>query len=99
MSKTHAYFENSIVQIGAQKKVTKSLMKSVTQTEGVILTTPEQKIAHHLEENGQSIAWLARKVGFSRPYLHNVLKSPEPWKQTLTPDLRHKINAILKTDY
>jgi hypothetical protein len=99
MSKTHAYFENSIVQVETQKKATRSFMTSVTHPEGVLLTTPEQKIAYHLEENGQSIAWLARKVGFSRPYLHNVLKSPEPWKQALTPELREKINNILKTNY
>lgn len=60
---------------------------------------PERAISDHLRDNGQSITWLAKKVGLSRSYLHNMLKSPPPYKQPLPEAVRQKINEVLKTNY
>jgi hypothetical protein len=71
-------------------------MDSVTQSD---LLTPEQKIVHHLEENGQKIQWLADRVGFSRQYIGLILTGKGKDKKRLTPEIREKINQVLKSDY
>jgi lambda repressor-like predicted transcriptional regulator len=96
MSPTYLIFGNVSVKERPKKnnQITMSVAPVVDYCH-----SPEDLISRHLKENGQSIAWLSRKVNRSRPYLHNVLRSPDPWKKRLTPELRAKINTVLKTNY
>lgn len=61
--------------------------------------TPEELIIEHLQENGQKLSWLAKKIECSIGHLHSVLKGDEFRKRELTEDNRKKINEALGTDY
>jgi hypothetical protein len=95
MSRTHAYICNPHV---LQERQT---VKVNFMSENSVLPrlTPEQHILKHLEAHGTPIAWLARKIGTSRPNLHLMLKGEGSNKRTLAPEYRDKINQILKTNY
>jgi antitoxin component HigA of HigAB toxin-antitoxin module len=95
MSQAHAYLWKPFFPITTVKQ-------SPTMTQhppAVPIPSPEALIVQHLEEEGRKPSWLADRIGISRSHLHNMLKSPEPWKKRLTPELREKINQVLKTNY
>ena len=61
--------------------------------------TPEERIVKHLEDNGQKLSWLAKKIGVTVGHLHSVLKGVDFTKRELTEENRRKINEALNTDY
>jgi hypothetical protein len=63
--------------------------------------TPEELILKHLEDNGQKMSWLAKKIGLTVGHLHSVLKGDgdKGSKRVLTIENRKKINAALNSNY
>jgi lambda repressor-like predicted transcriptional regulator len=65
----------------------------------VKVSTVEQQILAHLNDNGQKLSWLAEKTGVSVGHLHSVLKGRSGVKRTLTEENKAKINQALNTNY
>jgi len=63
------------------------------------LLSAEQLIVKHLDENGQKLSWLAKKIQVTPGHLHSVLKGEGYTKRELTDENRAKINAVLGTNY
>lgn len=61
--------------------------------------TPEELIVKHLEDNGQKMSWLAKKIGLTQGHLHSVLKGVGYTKRELTEENKKKINEVLRTNY
>lgn len=61
--------------------------------------TVEEKIVKHISENGLKTNWLAKKLDISVGHLYCVLKGEGNQKRDLTDGNRHKINAILGTNF
>lgn len=72
---------------------------SVAQINVDYVHSPEELISRHLKENGQKTQWLADKVGYSRQYIQRILRGKGSNKKPLTPEIRQKINHVLKTNY
>jgi uncharacterized protein YehS (DUF1456 family) len=99
MSQTYLIFGSAFAtNYGEPPQKKQSTNMSVTQTVAPPLT-PEEQIVNHLKENGQKIQWLADRVGFSRQYIGLILTGKGKDKKRLTPEIREKINTILKTNY
>jgi uncharacterized protein YehS (DUF1456 family) len=100
MSKSYLIFGSAFAtNYGEPPQKKQSTNMSVTQTAVATPPTPEEQIVHHLKENGQKIQWLADRVGFSRQYIGLILTGKGKDKKRLTPEIREKINTILKTNY
>lgn len=65
----------------------------------VINKTPEELIVEHLEANGQTYTWLAKKLDLSVGHLHLVLKGEGENKKALTEANLSKINETLGTNF
>lgn len=61
--------------------------------------TTEQLIVDHLENNGQKLSWLAKRIELSLGHLHSVLKGEGNVKRELTEDNLKKINEALGTKF
>ncbi len=61
--------------------------------------TAEQLIVKHLDENGQKMNWLAKKIDVTVGHLYCVLKGKDNVKRELTDANRNKINEVLGTNY
>jgi hypothetical protein len=100
MSKSYLIFGSAFATNYSEPPQKKqSTNMSVTQTAVAPPLTPEEQIVHHLKENGQKIQWLADRVGFSRQYIGLILTGKGKDKKRLTPEIREKINTVLKTNY
>ena len=61
--------------------------------------TAEQSIAEHLNDNGQKLTWLAKKIGVTSAHLFFVLKAEDNKKRELTQSNLDKINEALRTNF
>lgn len=59
----------------------------------------QKQIIKHMEDNGQKLIWLSKKVGISLSHLHIVLKGSKTSKRVLTPENLEKINQALRTNF